>query len=74
MHELVYLAFFSLQLADTMKNFELILAAREEEYKKRFLKCFLNGISFWHLAILNCSSFFSFQYFSQPLDNLFLTI
>ena len=40
LHELFYLAFFSLRLADTINNFEVILAAREEKYKKRFAKCF----------------------------------
>ena len=41
LHKRVYLAFFSLQLADTTNNFELILAARKEEYKKRLVKCYL---------------------------------
>ena len=40
LHELVYLAFFSLQLANAINNFELILAAREKEYKRWFVKCF----------------------------------
>ena len=41
LQELLYLAFFfSLQLPDTVNNFEVILAAREEEYKKLFVKCF----------------------------------
>ena len=35
LRELVYLAFFSLQLTDTLNNFEVILEARKEEYKKR---------------------------------------
>ena len=34
LHELVYLAFFSLQLMNTLNNFELILEAREKEYKR----------------------------------------
>ena len=40
--------FFFLQLADTINNFEVILAAREEEYKKRFAECFLNVIYYRH--------------------------
>ena len=32
LHELVYLAFFSVQLSNFINNFELILAAREKEY------------------------------------------
>ena len=57
---LLYLAIFSLQLVDTINNFEVILAAREEEYKKRFVKCFLN-IYFRRLEIL--CSIFSFYRF-----------
>ena len=48
---LLYLAFFSLQLADTINNFKVILAVREKEYKKQFVKCFLNVIYFRHLEI-----------------------
>ena len=59
LHELVYLALFSLQLADTINNFEVISAPKEEEYKKRFVKCFLNLIYFRHLEILHSSSFFT---------------
>ena len=66
----VYLAFFSLQLADTTNNFELILAARKEEYKSGLS----NVIYFRHLEILHCGSVFGFYVFSQPLDNLFLII
>ena len=55
--------FFSLQLADTINNFELILVFREEEYKKRFVKCFLNDIYFRHLEILHCSPFLPFLIF-----------
>ena len=55
---LLYLAFFSLQLADTINNFEVILAAREKEYKMKFVKSFLNVIYFRHLEILH-SNFFS---------------
>ena len=62
------LTFFSLQLADTIINFELILVSREEEYKKRFVKCFLNVcqmsfIYFRHLEILHCSPFFTVSNF-----------
>ena len=39
---LLYLAFFSVQLANTINNFEAILTAREKEYEKQFVKCFLN--------------------------------
>ena len=46
---------FSLQLADTINNFEVILAAREEKYKKQFVKCYLNVICFRHLEILHCN-------------------
>ena len=63
LHELVYLAFFSLQLANTINNFELILAAREKEYKRWFVKCFLNVIYFRDLEILHCSSFFTVSNF-----------
>ena len=38
LHKLIYIAFFSPQLAYTINNFEVYLAAREEEYKKGFLK------------------------------------
>ena len=55
--------FFFLQLADTINNFEVILVAREEEYKKRFVKCFLNVIYFRHLEFLHCSSFFTVSNF-----------
>ena len=55
---MVYLTFFSLQLAETMNKFEVVLAAREEKYKKWFAKCFLNAIYLKHLEILHCSSFF----------------
>ena len=48
---------FSLQLADTINNFEVILAAREEKYKKQFVKCYLNVICFRHLEILHCNFF-----------------
>ena len=41
---LLYLAFFSVQLANTITNFEAILTVREKEYKKQFVKCFLNVI------------------------------
>ena len=51
-YKLVYLAFFFLQLGDTVNKFEVILAAREEEYKKRFVKCFLNVIYFRCIYIL----------------------
>ena len=55
--------FFFLQLADTISNFEVILAAREHEYKKRFVKSFLNVIYFRHLEILCFSSFFTVSNF-----------
>ena len=56
--------FFSLQLAYTINNFESILAAREKEYKRWFVKCFLNIIYFRGLEILHCSSFFTISNFS----------
>ena len=37
LHEMAWLDFFSLKLADIINNFEIILAARKEEYKKQFL-------------------------------------
>ena len=40
LHKLVYLAFFFLQLADAINNFEVIFRVIEKEYKKRFVKCF----------------------------------
>ena len=40
----MYLAFFSVQLANTINNFEAILTSREKEYKKQFVKYFLNVI------------------------------
>ena len=43
---------------DTVKNFELIVAAREEEYQT-----FLNVIYSRHLEILNSSSFFTVSNF-----------
>ena len=61
LHELVYLA-FSLQLADAMNNFEVILTARGEKYKKRFVKRFLNVI-FKCCEILHSSSFSPFLIF-----------
>ena len=63
MHELVYLAFFSLQLTNTINNFELILAAREKEHKRWFVKCFYNVIYFGDLEILHCRSFFTISNF-----------
>ena len=64
LHELAYLAFFfSLQLTDTINNFEVILAARKEEYKKQFVKCFLNVIYFRYLEILHSSSFLNVSNF-----------
>ena len=74
MHELVYLAFFSLQLTNIINNFELILAAREKKHKRWFVKCFYNVIYFGGLEILHCSSLLPFLIFIQPLDNLLLTM
>ena len=52
LHELIYLAFFfTLQLANTINYFELILAASNKEYKRWFVKCFLNNICFRDLEI-----------------------
>ena len=59
LHELVYLNFFSIQLANTINNFEEILVSREEKYKKRLVKCFLNVIYFSHLEILLFSPYFT---------------
>ena len=56
LHEQAYLAFFLLQLADIINNFEVILAAREEKCKKRFVKCFRDVIYFRHLDILQSLS------------------
>ena len=50
---------FFLQLADAVNNFEVILAAREEDYKKWFVKCFLNVSYFRNFETLHCSSFFT---------------
>ena len=41
LHKLVYLAFFFFffsPISGLYNNFEVILAAREEEYKKQFVK------------------------------------
>ena len=47
LRKLVNFSLFSLQLVHTVNNFEVILAAREEEYKK-----FISGIwKFYILAI-----------------------
>ena len=43
-----------------MNNSKVILAARKEEFKKRFVKYFLNVIYFMHLEILHSSSFLPF--------------
>ena len=64
--------FFFLQLADTINIFEVILAAREVEYKKRFVKCFLNVIYFGYLETLHCSSFLSFLIFQSTIGQSFL--
>ena len=63
LNEQVYLAFFSLQSANTINNFELILATREKEYKKWFAKGFLTVIYFRELEILHCSFFFTVSNF-----------
>ena len=60
---LLYLAFFSLQLGDTINNFEVILAAGKKEYKKQFAKCFLNVIYFRYLNILHRNFFLPFLFF-----------
>ena len=52
---------FSLQLADTINNFELILV---------FFKCYL----FQTFRNFTLKLFLPFPIFSQPLDNLFLTV
>ena len=39
-------SFTSLQITDTINNLEVILAAREEEHKKQFVKCYLFQIFF----------------------------
>ena len=62
-HKLVYLAFSSLQLADTINNFEVILTVREGEYKKKLVKCFFNVSYIRYLEILYCSSFLPFLTF-----------
>ena len=61
--------YFSLQLADTITNFEAILAAREEEYKKRFVKCFLNVIYFRHLKNIYSSCVFTVSNFFSQLKH-----
>ena len=53
----------SFQLTETTQNFDVILATREEWYKKRFVKCFSNVICFRHLEILHSSSFWPFLIF-----------
>ena len=70
----LYLTFFSLQLADTINNFEVILAAREKEYKMKFVKCFLNVIYFRHSEILHCNFFSPFLSFQSTIGNLFLSV
>ena len=51
LYEMVYLVPPPLQLTNIINNFEfeLILAARENEYKRWFVKCFLNAIYFGDL-------------------------
>ena len=61
--------YFSLQLADTITNFEAILAAREEEYKKRFVKCFLNVIYFRQLKNIYSSCVFTVSNFFSQLKH-----
>ena len=45
-------------LADTINNFEVILAAREGDYLKRFVKYFLNVAYVRYLEILHARSLF----------------
>ena len=60
---MVYLAFFSFQLADTVNNFKVILAAREKEIKNGLSNVFLNTIYFRHVEHLHRSYFLTVSYF-----------
>ena len=66
--------FFSPQLADTINSFEVTLAAREDECKKQFVKCFLNANDFRHIEILLSSSFFTVSIFQSTVGQTFLDL